>query len=364
MVNKHSKRIFYFDALRALAIVSVIVYHIFSGGTLWMVKFDYALIPTLNWLINDIGVNCFRIGVVLFLMLSGALSLGRQWSVKSMLSKRIPRIVYPFLIWSCLFIFLFLLLAYFFNFTFINQFDLYNIGLFIYQSLFALNNYFNHLWFFWMIIGTYLIMPVFNRWVLGCDLKEVEYFLCLWLVTCLFTYTLRTPFPISLKYFVSPIGLVVLGYYLRYTERELLNNPYFDIFLIIFSCTCMVIGSYLFSIPGEMFIFSRYSIFTAIEVIGVFLLFKNFTKLNLNIDFITNPNKWGHKIIMSFAKYSYGLYLVHLPILRILIKILPIDILHFKGTLVCVFILDVSLSFMILYIFSKLPFFADKIGVK
>ena len=30
-------------------------------------------------------------------MLSGALSLGRQWNIKSFLSKRLPRIVYPFL---------------------------------------------------------------------------------------------------------------------------------------------------------------------------------------------------------------------------------------------------------------------------
>ena len=41
----------------------------------------------------------FRCGVDIFLMLSGALSLGRIWDIKSFLGKRLPRIVEPFLFW-------------------------------------------------------------------------------------------------------------------------------------------------------------------------------------------------------------------------------------------------------------------------
>lgn len=42
----------------------------------------------------------FRFGVPLFLMLAGALSLGKNWTIKSFLKKRIPRIVPPFLFWG------------------------------------------------------------------------------------------------------------------------------------------------------------------------------------------------------------------------------------------------------------------------
>jgi hypothetical protein len=36
-------------------------------------------------------------------MLSGALLLGRDWDIKGFLSKRIPRIVKPFVFWSAVF---------------------------------------------------------------------------------------------------------------------------------------------------------------------------------------------------------------------------------------------------------------------
>ena len=94
--QKKSKRIFYFDALRALAIISVITLHVYNN-TGMIVKAEYAVIPSINWIISCINGSWFRIGVDTFLMLSGALSLGRVWNIKSFLGKRLPRICLPFL---------------------------------------------------------------------------------------------------------------------------------------------------------------------------------------------------------------------------------------------------------------------------
>ena len=46
--KKKKKRIFYFDCLRALAIISVILYHIVSKAG-YIVYTDYAVIPSFNW---------------------------------------------------------------------------------------------------------------------------------------------------------------------------------------------------------------------------------------------------------------------------------------------------------------------------
>ena len=96
--KKKSRRIFYLDALRALAIISVIIYHIFVRAN-FIVVGDYGIIPSFNWFFTDIMGTFFRCGVDIFLMLSGALSLGRIWDIKSFLGKRLPRIVEPFLFW-------------------------------------------------------------------------------------------------------------------------------------------------------------------------------------------------------------------------------------------------------------------------
>ena len=96
-----SKRIFYLDALRALAILSVIIIHV-AASTQYLVNGHSAVYPFLSssWFLNDIMALCFRIGVVLFLMLAGALSLGRSWEIKTFLGRRIPRIVLPFAFWG------------------------------------------------------------------------------------------------------------------------------------------------------------------------------------------------------------------------------------------------------------------------
>ena len=64
-----SKRIFYFDALRALAIISVIVFHVFTC-TNGIASKEFVSAPTISWFINCfLGAN--KIGVDIFLMLSG-----------------------------------------------------------------------------------------------------------------------------------------------------------------------------------------------------------------------------------------------------------------------------------------------------
>ena len=76
-VKPKSKRIFYFDALRAMAIIAVIVIHVFSET---MVLFKYGQLPfhSGGWLFEDVLGVCFRFGVDLFLMLALGKRLGYQ----------------------------------------------------------------------------------------------------------------------------------------------------------------------------------------------------------------------------------------------------------------------------------------------
>ena len=366
--KKKSKRIFYFDALRAFAILSVIIFHV-SIRTQSLMIGDFGVHPGINWYIGAfLGVS-MRTGVDVFLMLSGALSLGREWDIRSFLGKRLPRIVGPFIFWASVLSLLIVALHFIYP-------DIFHViepmtnakifeyvkGAFMAESTMGFQTY----WFFWMIIGTYLIMPIFNKWLLHADLKEAEYFLAIWLITCIFDFTINMEFPIKISYFSGPIGMVVLGYYLRHTKRKIFDNLYVPALLMIGGCAVLMFGSYLYTTPDELFTFSRYSIFMAIEVTGIFLLFRNIGKYNIHSRFLNNPNGLFRKGVLSLATYSYGIYLLHAPIMDI-IKRFALTAGIFKEYLpmvVFLFVLSLAIPWLIMAVLNRVPYVNRVIGAK
>lgn len=137
-----------------LAIVAVILFHIFTS-TYSMTLEGYANIPSLSWFINDVNAACFRFGVDLFLMLSGALSLGRKWDIKSFLGKRLPRIIGPFVFWGFVLSVISVLISYFYpdSLKTIDAFSVYNFLIYLGNSFLSTNPIFEPYWFFWMILG-------------------------------------------------------------------------------------------------------------------------------------------------------------------------------------------------------------------
>lgn len=367
------KRIVYLDTLRALAIISVIAFHVYCRAG-QIVFHDFATIPSLNWFIAVILGPCSRYGVDIFLMLSGALSLGRQWDIKTFLSKRISRIVLPYLFW-CITLSLFLILVTKFAPNIMPLAASYRLPLDIvqYDSLpvfadfiinkviFANTPWFTQNWFFWMILGTYLIMPIFNKWLYNANLKEAEYFLVIWLISCIFDYTLFIEFPIKITYFSGPIGMVVLGYYLRHTERKIFNELKYSIIILLIGIFSTILASYMMSDNSHIFAFHRYSIFMAITAVGIFTLFKNIEKEN--IDFFNSPNSIFRKITFSIAKYSYGIYLNHMVFLN-LIFLLSSTIFYFKGVAAITLFGTIIICWLILAILNRIPYINQIIGAK
>ena len=126
MTNK-SERIFYFDALRACAILFVISLHV-TGHLAEIIHFSIDNIYSMKGLFSTFAPNFFRIGVDLFLMLSGALLLGRDWTFTSFYKRHLPRLVKPFIFWSAVFSVMLILASYFVSsMNFISQFGIMDV---------------------------------------------------------------------------------------------------------------------------------------------------------------------------------------------------------------------------------------------
>lgn len=131
----HENRIFYYDFLRAFAIIAVVMCHIgsFFGSLDTVTKIIY------HDSIHAIGL----MGVPIFLMLTGALLLNKKISLSKFFKRRFSRICFPFIFWAVI------ILA--------SGFLIFDWNLEI-----ALRRFMGEasiLWYFWTLIGIYLFIP-------------------------------------------------------------------------------------------------------------------------------------------------------------------------------------------------------------
>ena len=345
MVSGDSKRVFYFDALRAIAILCVVLLHV-TGHLGEMMSYNISSIYSFSGAFETFANNFFRIGIALFLMISGALLLGRDWDIKGFFSKRIPRIAKPFIFWSIVFSIILISASYFIaNISFVTKFGIVDMLMVFVDTLLCRAPGSAVYWFF-----------AVNKWINGTDLSKVEYFLIVWMIYIIAAYSVMLPIPEIVSFFVAPIGFAVLGYYLRHTERRIFNSSIAAAILIIVPAIIMFIYSYSIVDTRILFVFHRYSILVMIEAVGVFCLLKTSSILN-------NPGDNIKRAVSSIAMCSYGMYLIHSQMIMVARKILHLS-LGFSMEYILLFVVGFVFSWIIILILSKVPFIDEYIGIK
>lgn len=352
------ERVKYYDTLRALAIISVIMLHIFQ---LW---------PDPE--IMNFRIICFseisRFGVPVFLMLSGALLLNREIELGDFFKRRFTRLIYPFIFYLIPYaILLYILVNYCIGFGILRGY-LSNIPL-IYN------------WYFWMILGAYLALPIINKFVQHASKKEMEYFILIFLLSSIF-YQLSRGFGIKhfidLTFILSPVGYMVFGYYLANTDFvkdfNLNVNTIIYIALFLFAITTIIkILGYGSVLPIEftknnvvarteiLASYMDYGIFQIMQAGSVFVLFRyiyqakegipSYVRRFLELDIINKAN-------VSLSRASYGVYLLHTTLLR-LVKVM-VSGLELTGTQICLMIIFLTIglttvTWAIVLLLNKIP---------
>ena len=325
------ERIFYYDALRAFAIIAVIICHLdhFFGPLTTPTQ----IIAQMTF--HDIG----NVGVPIFLMISGALLLNREYpSLEKFLKKRFARIIYPFIFW------IILILG-----------QLYLHG---YNSKFIWNVFIGEpsiTWYFWTLIGIYLFIPVLNTFIKEYKIKGVEYFLAIWF----FTMILKTfnSYPLwhyfNLDMFAGFVGYPVLGYYLANKEFKLNDKK------------LCILGFIILIISLAVFVYLNYTKVSLIRYenlpnmfmgIGLFLFIMCIDRLN---KFSPIKDNFIGKAITSLSVCSYGMYFSHTIVVKELSYHNPGSNLLFP----LMFVLIVFLSWLLPYVMSKIPYLKTVSGV-
>ena len=140
MPAEHStrRRVIYFDILRIVAIFFVVFVHLAAQH--WA-DVD---ISSRAWFAFNLYCTTGKWSVPIFVMISGALFLGRDVSISAILKKNVARIATVFLFWSGCYALVYLVFR--------------HAPLSVVLSQFITGHY--HLWFLYMIVGLYLLIPL------------------------------------------------------------------------------------------------------------------------------------------------------------------------------------------------------------
>lgn len=346
-------RYMYIDILKTVAIFAIIISHVCIIGR----QAAILNIPFTHF--QHIG----KVGVPLFLMISGALLLNRDYpSIKEFINKKTLRLIPPYIFWMLIALIVIGIL---------NQIPL------NYDALvFYINDFFNLgvNWYFWMVIGVFLAIPIINEFIKNKKIEGAKYFTSIFIISSiiyqiciLFNWTTF----LDLTFFITPIGYVILGYYLANREYKLSSNALIIIGLLIFLVMFIIRLYqpipykilYLFMINNTIHLdsFLDISLIGILESASIFILIKaigdskeGFGKKIKGFFEINIVNK----IILSISKSSYGMYLTHIYLVMIVFHYF--DLFPLSGTqmvllIAILSIITIILAWISVLIVSKIP---------
>ncbi|MDO4741758.1 MAG: acyltransferase family protein [Candidatus Saccharibacteria bacterium] len=338
-------RIIYFDFLRIFAIIAVIFVHVAAEN--W-----YSTEPrSLTWNLYSLVDSLVRWGVPIFVMISGALFLNRNQSLKKIFRKHIIKLIILFFVWS-------LIYAIWES----------SVGNAVTISDFLINFFKGpaHLWFLPMIIGLYLITPLLQKII--SDKKSTRYFLTLSLIFAFIIpeviNIIDIVFPttanvlkyingcLNLNFVLGFSGYFILGFCLHNTKISKKQETI--IYLlgalgIVVTIILSALASYYKNAPTAVF-YENMSINVLLPSIAIFV----FTKKHLNNQL--SPKK--QKLLLTLSKCTLGVYLVHLLILFMLDYFLNFNTASFNP-LLAIPTLGLSvivISLIITLILNQIPF--------
>lgn len=344
MEQTGSQRVVCYDALRVAATFAVVALHLSAQH--WA---DTDIYST-AWQAFNLYDSLVRWTVPVFVMISGVFFLAGTQSLRQILRKNVLRIVTAFIFWSALYA----AYAYFFN----------KCALSTAVTLFFSGHY--HMWFLFMIVGLYLIVPLLRP--IAQNETLLRYFLLLALVfnfllpqlgalLSLFSWPLYSSY-LSLSgmlYYHFTLGFAayfMLGRYLSRKELSPKAARWCYALGVAGLIVTVVMTSYASRRLGTATVlFYNYdSVSVLLMCLAVFV----FARRHLNFPSLGEK---GHARIRALSRWSFGAYLVHPLFIETFDQFLGVNTLSCNAffSVPLLTLLIGALSFLVSALLSRVP---------
>jgi surface polysaccharide O-acyltransferase-like enzyme len=242
-------------------------------------------------------------------MISGALLLGRSEPIWQFLMRRFLKVGVPAIFWSVIYL--------------VWATEAYRDGsmlplrilLSILKAIY-LGDVEIHLWFLYILIGIYLVVPILRLFISAASRNDLKYFLLLWLIsTPLIELSGRLsgfPTAFSIPVVAGYVGYFVMGYVLAETEMNR-TRRILAICGVAVAVAVTYVGTAVLSRNVEAidaFLYSYFSLPSVLASFCGFLLLK---------DAGQNLGKIGNVVRMVSA-HSFGIFLIHIWVIDLLRK--------------------------------------------
>ena len=180
-----------------------------------------------------------------------------------------------------------------------------------------------------MILGLYILSPILSRWIQNAPIKEIEYFILIWIICSTLQFLEIDSILIDyFRYFTGAIGYFVLGYYLSVKNSSVLKNRFNGVILFAAGSLITVIGTVTLSVitQDQSLFFIKLGDITpgaCLQAIGLFIIIKNTNFKNLSVR--------TKRIIRKISEESYGVYLSNILVINLLEQLNLINITGFTS---------------------------------
>lgn len=342
-------RIVYADILRIIATFAVIILHVSAS------KWYDSPVREYNWQILNIYDSLVRWSVPIFVMLSGVFFLNpnKEIDFKKLLCKYILRIVLAIIFWGLFYQFVEIFAKFIFNHETVT---LKKIIVAFAKILFGPPWY--HLWYLYMLIGLYLLTPLYRIFTKNATEKQIQYLLILF-----FLFGLCLPFiksililynkNLNINFGISELanysGYFFAGYYFStysFPKRKRIAIYFFSIFSFLFT----VVGTSFISMKNNKpntFLYNNLLPTTMFMSFGIFIFIKSiFEKKDIS--------EKSYLFISMLSHCTFGIFLIHDFIRTVLLKIgITADFINPLFAIPITSCLIFCISFLIIFVCKK-----------
>lgn len=334
------ERIYWIDWARSFAIIVVVLCHAVDHTIHFNI--DYmSLLDSAQKIFAFAGLSLGRLGVPFFLFISGYLLLGRNYNSDQCMKFWKTNFWHLFLtteIWILLYN---LFLMYYNDASF-------SAKSYILNALFLKDVPLSHMWYMQMILSVYIFIPflanvikIFNQKILFIAVGGVFFYGFLANDLNIVT-TLRWKESLNIvepKFLGGGYGVyLIIGYLVGQGIFDHIKKRYLIIIGLISYMCIIFMQLYCYSNEYEWNVWYN-SGFLLVCSLACFLLVKKWNPGNL-------------KIITTIAKFAFGIYLVHNPIMMIAEKYMLTENLYIRS--ISLFGVTFVCSFVLVYAFSRI----------